>query len=273
MLYPWRILAVMAVAGSLFAAEVKTSKSPSLFNLPLWDEGKVPLAAGDGPLDAPFLTAFLPPEGKRNGTAVVVAPGGSNIMLMYGAEGMEVAERLNDWGVAAFVLTYRLSPKYKEAARIQDGNRALQLVRARAQEWNLKPDKVGFAGFSAGSELARLVAANTTPADPNSADPLDRVASRPDFLVMVYSAGHPTPNEQLKNFPPTFLLSAAADGPANPSAQLFVDLNKSGAVAELHIYQKGRHGFGAAYGSPEFSPWMTILQHFLQQGGFLPKGT
>ena len=72
----------------------------------------MPLATGNGPLDTPFLTAFLPPEGKRNGASVVIAPGGANIMLMYGAEGLEIAERYNDWGVTAFVLTYRLSPRY-----------------------------------------------------------------------------------------------------------------------------------------------------------------
>jgi endo-1,4-beta-xylanase len=148
----------------------------------------------------------------------------------------------------------------------------VQLVRARAQEWKLDSAKIGFAGFSAGSELGRSTVAAAKSGDPGAADPLDRVSSRPDFLVMVYSAGHVTAGEQLKNFPPTFLLSAAADrGPANGSAQLFIDLNKAGAVAELHIYQKGRHGFGAAYGSPEFSPWMSALQHFLRQGGFLPK--
>jgi acetyl esterase/lipase len=109
--------------------------------------------------------------------------------------------------------------------------------------------------------------------DPGAADPIDRVSSRPDYLVMVYSAGHPTPGEQLKNFPPTFLLSASWDrGNANGSAKLYLDMNAAGTVVELHLYQKGRHGFGAAYGSPEFSPWMAELRHFLEQDGFLPKG-
>ena len=93
---------------------------------------------------------------------------------------------------------------------------------------------------------------------------------RPDYLVMVYSAGEPTPGEELKNFPPTFLLAAAADrGAANGSALLWLDLNRAGAVAEIHIYQKGRHGFGAAYTSPEFKPWMDALHHLLEQDGFL----
>src|SRR5450432_436382 len=178
MLVPFRMLAALTLAGSLWAVDPTASKSNVPYNIPLWEAGKVPLAAGDGPLDAPFLTVFLPPPGKRNGTSVIVAPGGSNIMLMYGAEGMEIAERFNDWGAAAFVLTYRLSPKYGENARVLDGNRAIQLVRARAAEWGLNPGKVGFAGFSAGSSMGRSVVAAAKAADPSSADPLDHVSSR-----------------------------------------------------------------------------------------------
>ncbi len=239
------------------------------FNIPLWEPGKVPMAAGDGPLDQPLLTAFLPPENKRNGSAVIIAPGGSNIMLMYGVEGIEVAERFNDWGTAAFVLTYRLNPRYNEAARVLDGNRAMRLIRSRAAEFKIDPDRILFAGFSAGSAMARSVAAASGPGDPNAPDPIDRLNSKPHTLLMVYSAGRATPGEDLKNFPPTFLLAAAFDrGAANGSAQLFLDMNRAGGVAELHLYQRGRHGFGAATTSPEFSPWMDQLKHFLNLNGF-----
>jgi acetyl esterase/lipase len=149
----------------------------------------------------------------------------------------------------------------------------VQLLRARAKEWGLDPAKIGFAGFSAGSSMGRYVVAAAKAADPSAADPLDRVSSRPDYLVLVYGPGKAAPGEHLKDFPPTFLLAAAADrGASNGSAQLFLDLNRAGAVAELHLYQKGRHGFGAAYRSPEFSPWMDALRHFLQIDGFLPSG-
>ena len=266
-----KTLCALAVSACLFAADKKAASETwaENYNIPLWPEGKVPLADGNGPLDSPFLTVFMPPEGKRNGGSVIIAPGGSNIMLMYGGEGIEIAERFNDWGFAAFVLTYRLEPRYKEDARIADGKRAIQLIRSRAAEWKLDQNRVGFAGFSAGSSMARVVAAASGPGDANAPDPIDRMNSRPDYLVMVYSAGRALKDEQLKNFPPTFLLSAAWDrGAANGSAQLFLDLNRAGAVAELHIYQKGRHGFGGAYTSPEFSPWMDALKHFLQVGGF-----
>jgi acetyl esterase/lipase len=267
----FRLIPAFAAVFCLTAADKKPAKWAENYNIPLWDEGKVPQAKGNGPLDSPFVTVFLPPEDKRNGCGVVIAPGGSNIMLMYGGEGMEVAERMNDWGCSAFVLTYRLSPRYDDTVRALDGKRAMQVVRSRAKEWGVNPDRIGFAGFSAGSSLARLVAAQSGDGDSNSADAIDRVKSRPDYLVMVYSAGRATQGEQLKSFPPTYLLSAAWDrGPANGSAQLFMDLNRAGAVTELHIYQKGRHGFGAATASPEFSPWMDTLKHFLEQGGFLP---
>jgi acetyl esterase/lipase len=270
-----RTVWVVLLSACLLAADRKAGaeKWAENYNIPLWEEGKVPLAKGNGPLDSPFLTVFMPPEEKRNGTSVVIAPGGANIMLMYGGEGLEIAERFNDWGAAAFVLTYRLSPRYGANERVMDGKRAIQLVRSRAGEWKLNPDRIGLAGFSAGSNLGRSVAAAAGAGDPNATDPVDRVSSRPDFLVLVYGAGRAAEGEQLKDFPPTFLLSAAADrGAANPSAQLFMDLNRAGATAEIHIYQKGRHGFGAAFGSPEFSPWMPALQHFLRQGGLLPEG-
>jgi endo-1,4-beta-xylanase len=191
---------------------------------------------------------------------------------MYGAEGLEIAERYNDWGVTAFVLTYRLSPRYNDNARVLDGTRAIQLVRSRAAEWKLDPSKIGYIGFSAGSNMGRSVVAAAKGADPTANDAVERVSSRPDYLVLVYGAGRPSPGEALKDFPPTFLVSAAGDqGPSLGNAQLFADLTRAGAVAEIHVYQKGRHGFGSGYGSPEFGQWMDALQHFLLQGGLLPR--
>jgi acetyl esterase/lipase len=280
----WRLVAgVLALSGTLPAADNKrpaaknaagdktVDKSSLNYNIPLWEEGKVPLATGNGPLDSPFLTVFLPPEDKRNGGSVIVAPGGSNIMLMYGGEGLDIAERYNTWGVTAFVLTYRLSPRYGENVRVMEGKRAVQLVRARAGELKLDPNRVGYIGFSAGSNTARSVVGTSGPGDPIAADPIDRQGSRPDYLVLVYGVGRATPGESLKNFPPTFLISAAADtGPALGNAQLFMDLIRAGATAEIHVYQKGRHGFGSGFGSPEFSDWMGRLELFLKLGGFLP---
>jgi acetyl esterase/lipase len=120
--------------------------------------------------------------------------------------------------------------------------------------------------------MGRSVAAAAKPGEPSAADPADRVSSRPDYLALVYGAGRPTPGESLKDFPPTFLVSAAGDqGPSLGNAQLFMDLTRAGATAEIHVYQKGRHGFGSGFGSPEFGEWMAGLEHFLKVGGFLPR--
>ncbi len=134
-------------------------------------------------------------------------------MLMYGAEGMDVAERYNDWGVAAFILTYRLSPRYGDDARVarrqaRDSSRA----RAREGEWNWIPNRIGYIGFSAGSNTG-TVGRRRTRGLAIRMPPIrvDRVSSRPDYLALVYGAGRATPGESLKNFPPTFLVSAAAD--------------------------------------------------------------
>ena len=176
------LLVAICAAGATFVAAAadrpaadksagaKTGGKLSVnYNIPLWPEGKVPLAKGDGPLDKPFLTVFLPPEGKRNGGSVIVAPGGSNIMLMYGVEGIDVAERFNDWGITAFVLTYRMSPRYGENVRVMEGQRAVQLVRSRAAEFKLDPKRIGYIGFSAGSNTARSVVGTAGPGDPNAA--------------------------------------------------------------------------------------------------------
>ena len=194
-------------------------------------------------------------------------------MLMYGGEGLEIAEQYNEWGSTAFVLTYRLSPRYSEKARVADAERAVRLVRSRASEWKLDAKRVGFIGFSAGAMLGRAMTAAAGPGEADAADPIDRLDSRPDYLALVYGPARPSPGEQLKNFPPTFLLAAAHDKmTANPSAQMFQELNQAGAVAELHLFQKGRHGFGAGLHSPEYSAWMGMLRHFLEQGKMLPGG-
>jgi len=147
----------------------------------------------------------------------------------------------------------------------------MRLLRGRAAEWHLDPAKIGMIGFSAGGSLARSVAAASDSGDASSADTIERVSSRPDYLALIYGAGRASPGESLKDYPPTFLLSAAADqAPSLANAQLFMDLTKAGAVAELHVYQRGRHGFGTGVGSSEFADWMPRLQGFLRVSGFLP---
>ncbi len=239
------------------------------YNLQLWPEGKVPGAIGNEDLDKPFLTVVQPDNGTANGSAIIICPGGGNIKLFYHPEGMAVAEHLNSWGVTAFILTYRLAPRYpNEEARILDGQRAIRLVRARAADWKLDPNRIGLMGFSAGSNMGRTIAGVSLGANVNAADAVDRVSSRPDFVALVYGPGRAAPGESLKDFPPAFLLAAAADPTSAGTAQLFLDLRKAGASAELHIYQHGRHGFGAAETDPGLSDWMLRCKNWMQQAGF-----
>ena len=287
------VLAAISLCGVLLAAEGTPAPSkpavsasgavkkpapaakPNInYNIPLWTEGTVPLAKGNGPLDNPFLTVFEPPPGKANGSSVIVAPGGSNIMLMYGAEGMDIAETYNQWGVTAFVLTYRMSPNYGTDARSLDGKRAVQIVRSRAAEMKLDPEKIGFIGFSAGGGLMRPFMATAGPGDPSATDPVARLNSKPNYLAFVYgAAGRAMPGESLKDYPPTFMVASQLDkGQSLPAAQFFIDLTNAGAVAELHLYEKGHHGFGSGFGAPEFEDWMPRLEHFLKMTGFLPEG-
>jgi endo-1,4-beta-xylanase len=193
-------------------------------------------------------------------------------MLMYGGEGMNIAERYNDWGVTAFVLTYRLAPHYQQDARVADAKRAMQVVRSRAAEFKINPAKVGFIGFSAGSNLGRDLIDASGPGDANAADPIDRFSSRPDYVGLIYGPGRTKPGQSLKDYPPIFLCAAEYDrGTSLGSAQLFSDLTKAGAVVEAHLYQKGRHGFGDGEGDPEFHDWMPRLELFLRLNGFLPS--
>ena len=174
---PFRMLIALAIAASLSAADPKGSKSTGNYNISLWEEGKVPLATGNGPLDIPFLTVFLPPEGKRNGTVDRGRPGWRqhHVDVRRGRHGdRRAVQRLGRRRRSCSPTGFR--PSTAENARVLDGNRAVQLVRARGKEWGLDADKIGFAGFSAGSTMGRAVVAAAKAGDPNAADPLDRVS-------------------------------------------------------------------------------------------------
>ena len=272
----WLVCALFlmpALSLDLTAAD-KTSTVEKLhvdYNIPLWPDGKVPGAVGNWAVDKPYLTVVLPPEGKGNGSAVIICPGGGNTTLFAHQEGMSIAEHMNTWGVAGFVLSYRLGPRYQQDARTMDGRRAVQLLRARAAEFKIDPQRIGMIGFSAGGGLIRPVAAKPVPSDPNATDPIDRVSSRPDFAIIVYGAGRAAADESLKDFPPTFIIAAASDFTAAGSVQFFSDLRKANVSAEVHIYQDGRHGFGAGYGHPVLSDWMGRCESWMKNAGLFKE--
>ena len=265
----------------------------------VWPNG-APGAVGSQPEDQPTLTIFLPEASKAVGTGVVVCPGGGYVHLASDHEGVKVAEWLNTLGVAAFVLKYRLGPRYHYPAQFEDVQRAFRIVRSRAKEFGISPDRIGIMGFSAGGHLASTLGTHFEAGDPNAADPLARLSSRPDFMVLGYPVitmlppyahessrhyllgDHPSPAlvKELSNelqvtpqTPPTFLFLTDDDNvvPSENSVMFYQALHKAHVPAEIHIFQHGPHGFGLATGNPQLSIWPTLLQNWLKLRGLSEK--
>lgn len=224
----------------------------------------------------PSLTVYLPPADKATGAAVVICPGGGHRLLVFHAEGEEPAEFLNNLGVAAFVLKYRLgreegTPYSIEKHARDDGLRAMRLVRSRAKEWNLDPARIGLMGFSAGGEVVSMVAYGAPAADPKAPDPIDRVNSRPDFLVFVYPGPLGVPAAVPADAPPAFLLVAADDGLVGVTTSLLQKYEDAHASVEAHILARGAHGFNMGNRSSLASvkTWPQRLADWLADSGFL----
>lgn len=228
----------------------------------------------------PSIYVFLPPKEKATGAAMVVAPGGGHRQLVMEKEGWEVADWLNERGIAAFVLKYRLSrvegSKYTlNKEPYLDAARAVRLVRSSAGEWGVDPKRIGFIGFSAGGEVAGMIGVKFDGGNPSAADPVERVSSRPDFNILIYpyyrpgsapsrpgqagtgAAGTPRPplallpilnNEQFpipNDAPPVFMI-CTTDDPSHvvPTVQFYLELQAQKIPVEMHIYEYGEHGFG-----------------------------
>ena len=164
----------------------------------------------------PSIYVFLPPAEKATGAAVVVAPGGGHRQLVIEKEGWEIADWLNSLGIAAFVLKYRLAKapdsKYTLTEHVYgDAARAMRLVRSRAKEWGVDPARIGFAGFSAGGEVAGMMETKFDAGKPDAEDPIERAGSRPDFTVLVYPWYRPGANRA--DAPPLFPVPADAWSP------------------------------------------------------------
>ena len=263
----------------------------------LWSNG-APGALGKEESDQPTLGIYLPAAAKATGTAIVVCPGGGYAKLAMDHEGRQVAEWLNSIGVAAFVLKYRLGPRYHHPVQLQDAQRALRYVRLQAKEFGIAPDRIGILGFSAGGHLASTTGTHFDAGDPKAADPIDRMSSRPDFLILAYPVisftteythsssrkmllgDNPDPNlvEKLSNekqvtpqTPPTFLFHTDEDKgvPSENSVLFYLALRKAKVPVELHIYEKGRHGVGLAPQDPILSSWSGRLADWLKVRGLL----
>ncbi len=197
----------------------------------------------------PSVTIYRPAPGKANGAAVVICPGGGHRLLVFKGEGEDPGRFLASNGVTAFALKYRLgreenTPYSIEKHAREDGQRAMRLVRSRAAEWGLDAKRVGIMGFSAGGEVVSLVAYAPGEGDPNAADPVDRLSSRPDFQIMIYPGPIGIPDEIPAGAPPAFLAVANDDKGASGSiVTLIPKLRAAKVPMEAHIFAHGGHGF------------------------------
>jgi acetyl esterase/lipase len=287
------LLLFVLASEPLWAAEPKVEL--------LWPQG-APGAKGDTPADKPTLTAFLPEAGKATGTAIIVCPGGGYAGLATDHEGRQIARWFNSFGVAAFMLEYRHRGRgYQHPAPLQDAQRAIRTVRARAAEWKIAPDRIGIMGFSAGGHLASTAGTHFDRGNPGAADLIERVGCRPDFLVLCYAVialgepythrgsqqnllgSDPDPalvrslsNEKqvTAETPPTFLFHTDEDAgvPAENSVQFYLALRRAGVPAEMHIYRTGQHGLGLAPGVPGTSTWPDRLKDWMRGRGLLDVG-
>jgi acetyl esterase/lipase len=248
----------------------------------------------------PTLQVFRPARDKANGTAVIICPGGGYVRLSMDHEGTDVAKRLAELGVTAFVLKYRLPNDQtqvdKTTAPLQDAQQALRLVRQKAAEYGVNPARVGLMGFSAGGHLAAT--AGTHFAAP-AGDTKDNTSVRPDFLVLLYPVvsftdslahggsrksllGDAPTAEQIRQYsneqqvtaqtPPTFLVHAQDDKtvPVLNSVRFYEACVQRGVPAEMHLYPRGGHGFGLNNKTTK-DQWFDRLQNWLDANGWLTK--
>jgi len=247
--------------------------------------------------DKPSLDVYLPAK-PAGGAAVVIAPGGGYTHLSLDREGAQAAQWLNDRGVIAFVLHYRVSPRYHYPAPILDGERAVRYVRAHAAEFGANPARIGIWGFSAGGHVASSVATHFDVGHPDSTDPVERLSDRPDFAILAYGVlsmqpeiaaagsrrnllgGNPDPalveqfsneNQVFRDTPPCFLFHTGADPsvPVENSMRFYAALRRAGVLAELHIFEQGKHGVALAQDDPQLRKWMELLEGWLRLHGWI----
>ncbi len=265
---------------------------------PLWPGG-APGALGTEEKDIPTVTIYLPSEDKNTRCGIVVCPGGGYGNLALGHEGVEIAQWLTDLGIAAFVVEYRHANRgYRHPAPLQDAQRAVRLARANAPEFGLDPQRIGILGFSAGGHLASTVGTHFDAGDPQSEDPIQRASSRPDFMILCYPVialdkpythrgsqrnllGEDAAPELIASLsnetqvtadtPPTFLFHTSEDAAVPPqnSVVFYLALLEAGVPAEMHIFEKGRHGVGLARSIPGTNTWPNLCHQWLKGRGLI----
>ncbi len=291
--------AAAPAAASAPTADDHQDASATPVTIPLWS-GKVPGALGDEDEDKPTLTVYQPSGDHEAVPAVIVIPGGSYGYLATNHEGRQMANWVNGAGMVAFVLKYRVGPKYHNPIELGDAQRAIRMVRARAKEFGVIPNKIGVLGFSAGGHLASTAETHFDGGDPQATDAINRVSSRPDFAVLAYPVismiadyanksswenllgrdATPEMRRALSNefnvtpaAPPTFLFATSTDDTVRVenSVVFYSALLQAGVPAELHIFQKGPHGVGLDLDEPSEGEWTTLLMHWLRANKFVPN--
>jgi acetyl esterase/lipase len=229
-------------------------------------------------INNPTLTVFEPPKGKANGAAVLIFPGGGFRELVFNAEGAEPARYLNNLGVTAFVLKYRLpretnSPYSLQIHPRQDAQRAMRVIRSRAGEWNLDTNRIGALGFSAGGEMLALLVYSPSEGDANAQDPIDRVDSRVDFQMSIYPGPLGTPTNAISaDAPPAFFVVANDDNShVGPVITQLEKYRQAKRPVEVHLYAQGGHGFnlGARSKLASIKDWPQRMTDWLGDNGFL----
>jgi acetyl esterase/lipase len=263
----------------------------------LWENG-APGAQGTNDDDKPSLTIYLALNPAVSRTAVIIYPGGGYGMLASNHEGRQVANWFNALNVTAFVVKYRLGPRYHHPIELEDAQRAIRLVRARAAEFEVSPDRIGIMGFSAGGHLASTAGIHFDGGNTSAADPIDRVSCRPDFMILAYpvisftapythqgsatnllgESADPKLRAELSSelhvtpqAPPTFLFSTDADTAVPPenTVAFYLALRKAGVPAEMHVFEKGPHGVGLDLDDPVLGQWPTLLGNWMRSRGLL----
>lgn len=294
------IVALMAVLQCQVWSAEQTKMStnyPKPVTMLLWPDG-APGAVGSEDADKPSLTVYLPEPSKATGAGVVIFPGGGYGAVVVEKEGWPVAEWFRERGVAAFVVKYRISPRYHHPAPLMDAQRAIRIVRSRAAEWGVKPDKIGTMGFSAGGHLTSCTGTMFDKGDAKAADTIDRQSCRPDFMVLCYPVISTTapcthvgsrrnllgdnPDHQVveqmstekrvtPETPPTFLFHTNSDKgvPAENSVLFYLALRQAHVPAELHIYEPGPHGVGLALQDPVLGQWTKQLEAWMKHRGLM----
>ena len=224
----------------------------------------------------PSLTVYFPSKEKTNGAAVIICPGGGHSQLVITSEGQQAAEYFNSIGVTAFVLKYRLfreeNSPYKPANAIEDGRRAMRLVRQQATAFNLDTNRIGLMGFSAGGELAGWVAFNSSKENILIKDSIDKQNYKPGFLILVYPGPLVVPDSVQSDAPPLFMVAANDDECCSePVVKLLQLYRKAKVKTEVHLYAQGKHAFnmGKRSALKSINTWPDRLTDWLLENSFL----